>query len=195
MKVKIGGYLTWVGAYQLADMIPFISEDTSHKIGEYLSKTKLQDLCEWIYSKRKRTISIKIDTYDTWGMDSTLALIILPMLKQLKATKHGSPLVDDTDVPWYLSSSIFEKESEESWNNLHKKWVYVLDEIIWTFEQLQDATDWEERYRKETNEKYEGANAFLGNKWDFDRNGMSNHQECINNGLRLFGKYYQGLWD
>ena len=42
---------------------------------------------------------VRIDRYDTWSMDHTLADIILPMLKQLDATKHGAPHVDDEDVP------------------------------------------------------------------------------------------------
>ena len=33
---------------------------------------------------------VKIDRWDTWSMDSTLADIILPMLKQLQKDKHGA---------------------------------------------------------------------------------------------------------
>ena len=29
----------------------------------------------------------------------------------------------------------------------------------------------------------------------FDSEGYTKHQERINNGLRLFGKYYRALWD
>ena len=36
---------------------------------------------------------VKIDRYDTWSMDHTLADIILPMLKQLNTEKHGAPNV------------------------------------------------------------------------------------------------------
>ena len=38
-------------------------------------------------------------------MDHTLAMIIVPMLKQLKETKHGAPFVDDEDVPEELKST------------------------------------------------------------------------------------------
>jgi hypothetical protein len=55
---------------------------------------------------------VKIDTYDTWSMDHTLADIILPMLKQLRETKHGAPQDDDADVPEYLRSHMAQpKES------------------------------------------------------------------------------------
>ena len=35
--------------------------------------------------------SIRIDPWDTWSMDHTLAEIIHPMLKQLRKTAHGAP--------------------------------------------------------------------------------------------------------
>ena len=52
----------------------------------------------------ERDKDIVIHPYDTWSMDHTLALIIVPMLKQLKETKHGAPNVDASDVPMYLKS-------------------------------------------------------------------------------------------
>ena len=47
----------------------------------------------------ERNIKVHIDPYDTWNMDSTLSHIILPMLIQVRETKHGSPVIDDEDVP------------------------------------------------------------------------------------------------
>ena len=56
-------------------------------------------LYKWFgYSPNQKT-RIKIHNYDTWSMDETLAPIILPMLKQLKETKHGAPAVEFKDVP------------------------------------------------------------------------------------------------
>ena len=69
-------------------------------------------------------MSIHIDEYDTWSMDHTLAPIILPMLKQLKETKHGSPEVDDADVPEELRSTSAPPK-EKDWDiddNWHKRW-------------------------------------------------------------------------
>jgi hypothetical protein len=117
------------------------------------------------------------------------------MLIQLKATKHGSPHVDDSDVPWYLSGGYYEPESDASWEVIHRRWAHVLDELIWTFEQLIDKDDWQDRYTKQTDIPHTGDMAFFGNKYEFDRDGMDLHQKAINNGLRLFGKYYYGLWD
>ena len=54
---------------------------------------------------KERNIKVKIHEYDTWSMDITIALIIHPMLVHLKATKNGSPLVNDDDVPENLRST------------------------------------------------------------------------------------------
>ena len=53
----------------------------------------------------ERKIDVQLDKFDTWNMDDTLAHIILPMLKQLKETKHGSHIVDDEDVPEELRTT------------------------------------------------------------------------------------------
>jgi len=165
----------------------------------------------WIESKRKRKIKIRIDPYDTWGMDSTLSMIILPMLKQLHATKHGAPLVDDDDVPEHLRSTVAAPRENE-WDtdsNHFLRWDWVMDELIWTFTQLHPDCDWEDQYR--TGE-YDLRS--VPTEWDedgkpklyelkdgpnhtvkIDHDGMTAHQNRINNGLKLFGKYYQGLWD
>ncbi len=38
--------------------------------------------------KGEQKISVRIDPWDTWSMDRTLALIVHPMLKQLHKTNH-----------------------------------------------------------------------------------------------------------
>jgi len=165
----------------------------------------------WVESKRKRKVKIRIDKYDTWGMDSTLSMIILPMLKQLHATNHGAPLVDDDDVPEHLRSTAAPpKENEYDTDGNHfARWNWIMDELIWTFEQLQPDCDWEDQYRTgdydlrsvpcewdengkpSMYEMKDGPNHTV----KIDNDGMTAHQNRINNGLKLFGKYYQGLWD
>lgn len=196
MKVYIGPYRNWVGPYQLADKIPFISEETSEKIGDWLADTWVNDLCHWIHSKQDRKIKIRIDKYDTWSMDHTLALIILPMLKQLQATKQGSQLVDEEDVPPHM------RYDGENW--IHYKWEWVLKELIWTFEQLLD-NEWENQYTIQEGEldfedyPEDEGKEFTPVRWKkeyiINYDGLKAHHDRITNGLRLFGKYYQGLWD
>ena len=209
MKVYIGKYKNWLGPYQLADMIPFISEDTSEKIGNWLAKTWVNDLCEWSYSKVQRKIKVRIDPYDTWSMDNTLAIIILPMLNQIKESKHGSPYVDNEDVPAHmrhtLSKGPDDYETDDRW--IHYKWDWVLNEMIWAFEtHLNEA--WEDQFRH-GEPKYEfihvggeiGTDSELNEMkqrnpdyW-VDIEGLKEYNNRIDNGFRLFGKYYRSLWD
>ena len=152
MKVEIGKYINFVGPYQIADLLQKVgvSEDTCHKLGERLSRTWVNTVCGWIHSKKKRKEKIHIDRWDTWSMDSTLAVIVLPMLQQLKATKRGSPLVDDLDVPEGLNLRSTEAPPKANeWDvdeNLERRWDWVLDQMIWSFEQLQPDCDWEDKY-------------------------------------------------
>jgi len=171
MYIKIGPYTKWWGPYQIADLLQYVgvSEDRCYKIGEWLSETWLMDFCNWIESKKKRTVKVRIDKYDTWSMDHTLALIVLPMLKQLQATKHGSPHVDDSDVPEELRASNAPPvdpnsgDIDELW---HKRWDWILSEMIWAFEHLVDDNIYDPEVERR-----------------------------ISNGLILFGKYYRALWD
>jgi len=64
----------------------------------------VRPLNRWANS-RKRRVKVHIDSYDVWSADHTLAMIIHPVLVKLKETKHGSPVVDDEDVPENLRAN------------------------------------------------------------------------------------------
>jgi hypothetical protein len=153
---------------------------------------------------------VKIDRYDTWSMDHTLADIILPMLKQLQKDKHGAPFVDDEDVPEELkSTSAPAKENEWDTDDNHfKRWDYVLDEMIFAFECKVDDTwqekfssgefdkktvacQWDENGKAKMYEWIDGPN----HTYELDIEGMKVVQKRITNGFRLFGRYYENLWD
>ena len=60
----------------------------------------MYNVVNWLWlDRRSQKINVRIDEFDTWSMDHTLAYIIEPMLKQLKLTTHGAPLIDLADVP------------------------------------------------------------------------------------------------
>ena len=189
-----------------------------HNFGTWLSGGEDQDswlqrACLWIESKRSRKIKVRIDRWDTWSMDHTLSYIVLPMLKQLNKTKHGAPFVDDEDVPEYLRSTAAEpKENEWDTDSNHfLRWDWVMSEMIYAFECQLDDT-WEEKYWTgewgkpdfiKTDKEYpnpktgEMESTFQINpgtrKCDWD--GLKQEQDRIQNGFRLFGRYYQALWD
>lgn len=168
----------------------------NHTVNRLVNKT---------WGARNRIMYVKIDNYDYWSADHTLAQIIYPLLKKLQENKHGSPNVDDEDVPEELRSTSAPK-TENEWDtddNWHDRWEYVLGEMVWAFEQL--TIDWEDQfYSGETdirfepvpgNEKYSQMVEGPNHTFQVDREGMVAHQNRMDNGLRLFGKYYRGLWD
>jgi len=143
---------------------------------------------------------VKIDRWDTWSMDHTLAHIILPMLKQLNETKHGAPYTEDDDVPEYLRSHMAQpKENEWDTDSLHfMRWDWILAEMIWAFEQeLKD--DDEHQFFDDSecgDEKFPwNENGQYVSKLKLDKEGLEAHQKRKANGYRLFGRYYQNLWD
>jgi len=167
--------------------------------------TLLYRFLSWIHSKQERTIKVQIDPWDTWSMDHTLAYIILPMLKQLKETKHGAPYVDPKDCPPELKPKKLTKKEKENGHtdSTHfERWDWVLDEMIFAFENKVN-DDWEEQF--ETGESdlqwkkledgcsqmVEGPNHTRVYDWE----GRKAYQSRITNGFRLFGKYYENLWD
>jgi hypothetical protein len=213
MKVIIGPYKSWIGPYQIADAIFFWQDkynddckwsDRAHRLGNWLSQNKdgsdstLLKVCQWIEAKRKRRVYVRIDAYDTWSMDNTLSLIILPMLKQLKATKHGAPSVDDEDVPSPLRSTApgARDRCENDWDtdeHFFARWDYILDEMIWAFEQQRDDAD-AEFYDHGEDVAGEDLMARIG-RMKVDDAGLKAWQARKVNGYRLFGKYYEALWD
>jgi len=160
MKIYLSKYrYHWISPFKIAEKVCFwreigYDEKWVVRLNNFLYPVMsiIQKFLDKIYP---RVDYIHIDKYDTYSMDTTLAKIIHPMLKQLKATKLGYP------------STMTEK-----------KWNYILDEMIWTFEQIiLDGND--EQFWTD----------------DIDWDGMKVHYTRINKGTALFGKYYRSLWD
>jgi hypothetical protein len=219
MKVVIGPYTTWIGPYQIAEAlcwwVPRIQDkddwrprkpDWVHDFGTWLAERKdgsdtwLTKFCNWVESKRKRQVYIRIDKYDSWSADHTLALIAVPLLRQLQATKHGAPLVDDEDVPEGLGLRSYETEKIKAndWDtddNHFRRWDWVLSEIIWALEQkLSDDCEAQFHSEKDPDLKSRDFDAMMNNLV-FDHSGWEQWQQRKTRGYKLFGKYYENLWD
>ena len=206
MKVNIGPYLNWVGPYQLADLLQYIgvSEDKCHDIGKVLPEW-VNATCEWIYSKRHRKIKVKIDDYDVWSLDSTLAYIIIPALNKIKDDKHGTPLLDVYSQTSESSQGSFDFYANDDYmasDENSRQWQEILDKMIWAFEQINE--DWEDQYTIVNPEidftKYpeDEGKMVVPLRWkvkgEIDWEGRLQHMKKIEEGLALFGEYYQTLW-
>jgi len=164
-------------------------------------------------NRRKRKIDIHIDDYDVWGADHTLALIIHPVLLKLKEKKHGSPYIDDEDVPDNIKSTIApDKENEWDTDDYnHDRWDWVMNEMIWAFEQCTHDDQNDHQFHHNSDQLDMTFEAIEGSTYKqlkmnpqkdpskpaywVDEDGKKAHYERIKNGHRLFAKYYFGLWD
>jgi hypothetical protein len=229
MKVYIGGYPnTWWSCQIHHDYMNkkynYEWKESNTKFEKLLEKC--EDAIQWTFNNtinhivkhRERKISVRIDREDTWGMDHTLAYIILPMLKQLKGNKHGSPYIDVEDIPENMrlserETAVFdhgyydktlnatEEEIEAASVKFHAQWVWVMDQMIWSFEQELD----EENDHKNYYDPYEPGeivedDSLFGKDFrmkmgKFNTEKHKAYQARKQLGFTLFGKYYQSLWD
>jgi hypothetical protein len=191
MKVKIGGYpsrLTCrIHTRYMDKKYGFLDwPKNQSKFESFLEA--VEDTIQWLYTpinyffdKRQQKVSVRIDPWDTWSMDHTLAPIILPMLKQLKETKHGAPWVAVEDVPKELRPTkkevlAYTKKGEVD-PKFFERWDWVMGEMIYAFDCKMNKDDVWMRFDST------------------QRKEMEAEQERISNGFRLFGKYYESLWD
>lgn len=152
--------------------------------------------------RKNRKISVKIDDYDCWGLEITLAMVIHPALVAFKNQgKPGCPHAflgePDTEEGGYTDQSIEEGS---------RKFDIALDKMIWSFYQLTAPEDNDEPefpiptkihqdieisdgcIQMGDREYAEGALE----KW---REEHKTYRDRIQDGLDLFAKHYQTLWN
>jgi hypothetical protein len=224
MKVYMNGYKDhWISPYTIVDYMFFWTKWSKCSRNKWIIKDEdwvetpkwADDLAEklsWLSNSIRfigdlfdRKIDyVKIDRWDSWSADYTLSLIILPVLKQLKQTKHGAPFTDDDDVPEELRSTNAEpKENEYDTDSNHfKRWDYIMDEVIWALEQHTKDDDESQFWDHSAYDLGKsGTSEWLDDmskgrsKTKCDWDGLKAHQARKLNGFRLMGKYWTGFWD
>lgn len=212
MKIYTSNYRDhWLSPYTILENFFFWRKDYDAFKNE--PPKWLQTLCEcnkkFLDTVHPRINYIKIDPSDTWNMDYALSPIILPMLKQLQKSKQGAPWVDDEDVPDYLKSMNAPRVeyAGETDDNFFLRWDWVLNEEIFAFESKNN-DEWIEQFKSgvsditwvDSDEEYDGEKCTVMKQGPnhtlvYDWDGINAYEARIQNGFRLFGKYYSGHWD
>jgi hypothetical protein len=120
----------------------------------------------WWWQRRTRGF----DDRDLWDLGVVTAKLILPRLKAYKNCHMGYPGCFSYDKKGELK-----KGRKKSLNNeAYKKWDDTLDKMIYAFEMKATQDDWDlEIDDKERNKRW----------------------SKIDEGLNLFAKYFNALWD
>ena len=138
---------------------------------------------EWFYQRCRFGYSKR----ELWSLDHTITDFVLP---RLKAFRHGEsnsiteggpagcPLVDGYDA---------DKMGDEESDAMYQEWLDILDKMILAFEYhqlgMRDVKTISSMWQ-EGNEEYKKY-----------REEECRREKVIEEGLALFGKYYQALWD
>ena len=125
-----------------------------------------------IYQKLRYGVSNK----ECWNLDQTITKFILPRLKHFKKVNvHSHPA-----------------------NLTEEKWDAILDEIIWTFEYLDNP----EKFNPFpyscailTSSRVSGKTEKQKQDWKNYVNKSLGLEERKKKGLQLFAEYYENLWD
>ena len=110
---------------------------------------------------------VHISRHDLFSLDWSLSHIILEGLIRFKAdNKISVPFVDDEDVPEDMSYEAHNTTPQEADTEfLDTRWQYILDQMIEAFILISE------------------------DDWNYETD-----EEIVNQGLKMFGKYYRNLW-
>lgn len=146
-------------------------------------------------SKAPRIERVEIHPWDTYSAYHTLALIIYPMLVGYRKDVDEKGVVPSD---FFQAVDVSDKTEEEA-KALHdkmyaealEKWLFVLDKMIWAFNEIRNDYEGEEAFFSIDETKAEDD---LQNRYDLDQNGLNDYYEKIDEGLHLFARHYRSLW-
>lgn len=138
---------------------------------------------------------VKIDNYDIWNLDHTLAQIALPALRLLREDQTGTPGVRAEDIPTHLIVKAYNESQAEHYDEKYppylyseSAWDWVLGEIIYALD--QHTMDFPESRQGRLFLSYERGDMSQSNWMILTKSDG----ERIQNGFVLFGKYFQNMW-
>jgi len=159
----------------------------------YNAKDVPAEIKYWTREKYQRAVR-GWSVSDAWGMNTYLATIIVDMLRYLKKNKHGYPICCGED-----RNKDYSKLSDNYDERNQKKWEWILDEMIWTFETVLKTLDhdWillDDRKHEKKMQKF--CDKMTALYPDTDYHVMTKEESArYRNGWKLFQKYFVSLWD
>jgi hypothetical protein len=205
MYVKIKKPLRMWSAHRITGILTAfgVSQQSRRKISVVINNSFIGTILHKVHQHRLRgQTKVRIDDFDLWNGDLTLATVILPFLQRYRTNITVTPKVDDQDVPENLRSTSAPALTADEIAigtvdaNYHKRWEWVVDQMIWSFVQIIDDSDSPSASHFWSSAEIEGKDPIrvLGQQVWFDNELYEQHQSRVDNGLALFGKYFRGMW-
>ncbi len=200
--LKVGDLVTLAESFEYGEKGPWYKSIWLHIY--WGVERNYRDAKFWLIKGYQR-VKYGFPLVEVWNFNSFLAEWALPRLKHLRTSKNGYPCeVTSGNDENQLCFDFYKKSEQEVEDEAKAKWGIILDKIIWSFENLDNwpepikPPNYDERYRVEERGGIEenGGLEFVSvddRKWDWAP--VNKHQEKIQEGLDLFAKYYQNLWD
>lgn len=166
------------------------------------------DLSYWFRGK-KEFLMTGFPHAEAWNFNTYHSKWCVPRLKHLRDNSHGHPAnieLDKKASKSGISSHIIgmpkksPKKQKQEFSRKALAWKAVLDKMIWSFEHLEDFA--EPVYPKDYDERMEktfyddGSVSYVHmDKREPDYSPIDEHNKKVQEGLDLFAKHYQDLWD
>lgn len=163
-----------------------------------------RDVKYWL-KKQHQKLTTGFPHEESWDFRHASAKWMVPRLKHFKkeAGSFPSRLIEDGELDTSHLLEGDDPDYEKNWEVRSesgiKKWHGILDEIIWSFENLDNAPDpvkpkdWDPRCNMI---KYDDGSVEYEHldkrEWDFSP--LKEHDEKVKKGLRLFAEHYHDLW-
>lgn len=168
MKVYISNYRTFFGSYQLVELLRFVGapEWFREKLFDYLSETWVHRFLEWIDDKRHERL--KGGRKIKVRIDDHDLFNLDHTLSFIILPALIKLRENKESAPFVVNDDVpeeFKTDDETDFEGMQKRWDYILGEMIYAFERVRDCSD------------------------------HVHVDKRVKEGLILFGKYYQSLWD
>ena len=131
----------------------------------------------YFFRKLYQKVRYGFPLYECWDFKSAHSSWALPRLKYFRANLSGHP------------SGLTLEE-----------WEQILDKMVWSFEHHDDdirpiySDDYDHRYAMSKSDKFTTYRP-LNETGTVDWSPLEDHSKRVQEGLELFAKYYQNLWD
>ena len=163
------------------------------------------DFSFWVKNKYQQ-FRYGYSLYDAWDFKSRHAEWCIPRLKHLRDNHIGYPAQMEDESGENIGLDIQTvppaegEEGKEHFDKCSKKWEAILDKMTWSFENLDKhpnpiyPDDYDKSQKKTTYD--DGSVSYEAlDKRKPDYTPLEEHEKRVQEGLDLFAKHYQNLWD